>query len=84
MTCRDCIHWFSCDSSGGEIYADEQTIRDDCPNFMRASNTVEVVRCKDCKHIETTEYGGYCCKLCIGVAYNHYCSYGERREENEG
>lgn len=46
---------------------------------LPSADVVEVVRCKDCKHIETTEYGGYCCLKKIGVAYNDFCSYGERR-----
>ena len=45
------------------------------------ADVVAVVRCRDCKHIESTEYGGYCCLKKIGVAYNDYCSYGERKEE---
>ena len=42
MTCKDCIHYYVCDSSGGEIYDTEQNIRDDCSSFVRADNTVEV------------------------------------------
>lgn len=56
-------------------------VDDSVPNVATAVDFVEVVRCKDCKHIETTEYGGYCCLKKIGVAYNDYCGYGERREE---
>ena len=43
-------------------------------------DVVKVVRCKDCKNIASTEYGGFCCLKNEGVAYNDYCSYGERRE----
>lgn len=52
-------------------------------NRAPVADIVEVVRCKDCKYIETTEYGGYCCANDEGVAYNDYCGYGERREDNE-
>lgn len=43
------------------------------------SNSVEVIRCKDCKHFDT----GYCGIPFIGkkVNPNHYCSYGERKDE---
>ena len=36
-----------------------------------------VVRCRDCIHIETTEYGGYCCACDEGVAYNDTCPFGD-------
>ena len=54
------------------------------------ADVVEVVRCKDCKH------GTFCfdeikCKvdeedwgLILYHEPQHFCSYGERREENEG
>lgn len=52
------------------------------------ADVVEVVRCKDCKHWENRYR--YCKR--IGVDFlgnsrcgeNDYCSYGERREKNEG
>jgi hypothetical protein len=46
-------------------------------------DAVEVVRCRDCKYIEMTEYGGYCCANDEGVAYDGYCAYGERSEDDE-
>ena len=42
-----------------------------------------VVRCRDCIHIETTEYGGYCCACDEGVAYNDTCPFGDDGKENE-
>ena len=66
-------------------------------NAMIAStaDVVEVVRCKDCKH--NPQNGGECDRsithtgrdyVCEGNTYRYigidYCSYGERREENEG
>ncbi len=58
---------------------------DDAPE----ADVVEVVRCKDCKYRETRicaitgnemlscNYSGF------AVKPTHYCSYGERRKENE-
>lgn len=53
------------------------------------ADIVEVVRCKDCVHWGGTTYGFICrkfsgldTKICMGA--DHYCSYGERRDENEG
>ena len=85
MTCRDCIHYFVCSSSGGEIYSNEQKLRDDCSSFMRADNTEEVVRCKECKFWTGKDYDGCCIKNGLSTRFSKdYCSYGERREENEG
>ena len=48
-----------------------------------AVDAVEVVRCKDCRYGE--DFGEECfCHYC-GSDWNlpdHYCSYGERRENN--
>jgi hypothetical protein len=52
-------------------------------DYVPTADVVEVVRCKDCKHIASTEYGGLCCLKNIGVAYNDYCSYGERSENGK-
>ena len=49
-----------------------------------AVDAVEVVRCKDCRYGE--DLGEECfCHYC-GSDWNlpdHYCSYGERREDHE-
>ena len=83
MTCRDCIHWFVCSSSGGTIYDNEQRMREDCSSFMRASNTVEVVRCKDC--IENCVYPDgilRCRRTGRNMSAENYCSYGERSDND--
>ena len=51
-----------------------------CINKARAVDAVEVVRCKDCKHLN----GEYRCVNWRGL-YDYtkaddFCSYGERRE----
>ena len=49
------------------------------------ADVVEVVRCKDCKRflqMETSpSYDGKCLGYGYLVEANHYCSYGERRED---
>ena len=53
-------------------------------------DAVPVVRCKDCKHSDKirkwngVEYLGCCRNYCdIHEVYsNHFCSYGERRNNN--
>ena len=61
---------------------------DDAP----AVDAVEVVRCKDCKHCGKHTYVGgqkyYGCDYISPYEFpevdlNHYCGYGESREENE-
>lgn len=64
-------------SSKGEAKEAYSDVLDTICKMPRA-DVVEVVRCKDCKRIETTEYGGYCCLKKISVAYNDFCSYGKR------
>lgn len=49
-------------------------------------DAVEVVRCKDCKHRKETVTGVATCQG-HGIAFitqaNDYCSYGERKEDND-
>jgi hypothetical protein len=61
----------------------------DCIRSAPACDVVEVVRCKDCKHFcpyEGEEHKGDCAEL-VGlescVYEDDYCSYGERRSEDE-
>ena len=49
-------------------------------------DVVEVTRCKNCKHYEADiicEGVGYCNEHQKGMRDNNFCSYGERRKENE-
>lgn len=66
---------------------------DSVPNVATAVDFVEVVRCKDCKyciehHYEEEGEKPYIKLSCKWSEYSHqpddYCSYGERRERNEG
>ncbi len=60
-------------------------------NEIPTADVVEVVRCKDCewyREVQGYEYKGrkaMCCFTHSGLRYEtDYCSYGERRSENEG
>ncbi len=50
-------------------------------------DAVPVVRCKDCKHFTEGMAIGMCKRIedkpIIPIQFNHFCSYGERRCENE-
>lgn len=46
--------------------------------------TIQIVRCKDCKYVNFTEHRDYlrCTKHCaFSFRPNDFCSYGERRKE---
>ena len=46
-----------------------------------ADAKAEVVRCKDCKHLEISGCYGECKRGYMGIVKPwDYCSYGERRE----
>ena len=48
------------------------------------ADVVEVVRCKDCKHTQITQDGTIICLMnsaLWSVDDMHFCSYGERIEE---
>lgn len=54
--------------------------------LIQTSDVVEVVRCKDCKHIKEEHFkilpDGFSCELSgLMVEPEHYCSYGERAEK---
>ena len=63
-------------------------VDDSVPNVATAVDFVEVVRCKDCKRCKKFKridgtYFFSCRSGCFKevVSADHYCSYGERREE---
>ena len=59
-------------------------LKDSVPKVNK--NFVEVVRCKDCKHIKEEHFNilpdGFSCELSgLMVEQEHYCSYGERADK---
>lgn len=88
MTCKDCVHYCLCkDTLADENWGKDAPpkIKDmyspkGCENFKNKADVVEVVRCRDCvycnEHHNVCHYG-------VGkdVKPDHYCSYGERKEE---
>lgn len=48
------------------------------------ADVAEVVRCKDCKHSRNDEFEPLWCyvsETCDPVKEDHFCGYGERRDE---
>ena len=43
MTCKDCIHYLVCGSSGGEIYPTVEDIQSDCQEFILADKIIKLV-----------------------------------------
>ncbi len=49
-----------------------------------AADVVEVVRCKDCKHLMFSDMYGECSQAHMGIVRpDDFCSYGERGENND-
>jgi hypothetical protein len=60
---------------------------EDIVNEIPTEDVVPVVRCKDCKHCRKDVYSDYCDKYSrpfdkLYVEKDHFCSYGERKEDN--
>ena len=51
-----------------------------CADHLIANDVVPVVRCKDCTEWNKDECE---CSHWYGFRENDFCSYGERKEENE-
>ena len=86
MTCKDCVHRNVC-----KAYEPEEP-ECFCNHFISKADFVEVVRCKDCKHLAVlnlpTVYA-WCKKIHYSFipfgtdTRTHFCSYGERKEKND-
>lgn len=75
--CGDCLHYNAC--AAWNIGSLANTDAGSCINFehIHLYDSVEVVRCKDCKHFEQAECPWD--ELFV-INVNDYCSRGERKE----
>lgn len=81
-TCNNCIHYSAC------LWNGEYTPTP-CRHFKDKADMVEVVRCRDCKHLTVINNGSAYAR-CEKTGYvfwsfrtdtrEHFCAYGERRE----
>lgn len=65
---------------------DELTVNDSLYNALQAipaADVVEVVRCKDCINFEQGIIG-WCNEFERGIYCDDFCSYGERKEFDNG
>lgn len=73
VTCRDCYHWGVCDGFGFVLDPIHGGVI--CDSFVKAADVAPVVRCKDCKHLNSA---------CCGLGTNDFCSYGLRKDGGNG
>lgn len=70
------MHDWSGDTTADNIKRDIKT--------LPTADVVPVVRCKDCKHLMFSDCYGECSRGYMGiVSPDDYCSYGERKCNNE-
>ena len=78
VSCNRCDHFMVCQYTGNNV--------DECSYFKSHANTVEVLRCKDCKHwkhfehIGCTDFVKVCGLANYMIGANGYCLYGERKD----
>ena len=86
-TCYDCIHTYACkyDRFFGDVDVNHK-----CMYFQRKADVAEVVRCNKCRHCEIVidqfDNDWYFCKKTANnaeVKPNDFCSYGERRTDDD-
>lgn len=61
---------------------------DDNPNGTSGMTEEEIIRCKDCKHWKGALFGHKCTMLSgldymIATKENAYCSFAERKEDDD-
>ena len=73
------------DAIGRNAFRDRQDIIDLINNQPTVDAEV-VVRCKNCTSGIMSDDNKYiiCCRLGVGMEFNDFCSYGERKNEGDG
>ena len=52
--------------------------------YIKRSDVVEVVRCKDCKYLMFSDCYGECKRNHLGIVRpDDFCSFGERKDGDE-
>lgn len=77
-TCYDCIHLAVCYKI--EHYGRDLETTLPCKEYIGISDRIEVVRCKDCKHLTFSDFYGECDRGYLSIVRpDCYCCYGEKR-----
>ena len=82
--CKNCIHYDCCAEYTTKEMLDSFPQEQPCEFFKDSGNVVEIVRCKDCKHIrkDNEADGIFVCLLHRNMYHGEdFCSYGEKRAE---
>lgn len=92
--CEDCIHHGTCYREGNrKAYTGDLDLTE-CKLYKSAADVVEVVRCKDCKNAYINSFsvqsGVAVCRFLANrsngelaiVQQDDFCSYGERKEQD--
>lgn len=95
-SCMECIHFNPCNVHGkiivekpteGNDWGLHNNVENMCQHFTPTADVVEVVRCKNCRHLERDD-GLKSGKMCLIRASsglcndNDFCSYGERKGDD--
>jgi hypothetical protein len=86
-TCSHCVHVDVCENRFSWLDQEDNTKHIICRHFKDKADVVDVVRCRDCKHLVINPFGNgdICCRWDEWVypKPNDFCSYGEPKPENE-
>lgn len=93
-SCMECIHFNPCNMHGniivekpteGNDWGLHNEVEKECKYFTPTADVVEVVRCRECKFAYKNRFLGefYCEKTNHKIKQIHFCSYGERRTDND-
>lgn len=73
--CLKCIHWRAC--FNGKDW--DAAVETSCEYF----NALPIVYCKECKHLEFSDFYGECGKGILGIVKPwDFCSRGEREDRD--
>ena len=83
--CEKCIHGDVCAYRDGMNDGDEKALTQ-CSDYKNKADLVEAVRCKDCEHwIYWADEKRCSCDLHHTYTIrDDFCSYGERRKDEDG
>lgn len=79
-TMWDCPTCFYHLSGGCTTYCDHGESYRPAMNKLKVIDAMPVVRCNECKWFEEKQCGR---QICMVVTDNDFCSYGEKRVQNE-
>ena len=89
-TCKDCIHSGMCRREFTHCYEryyyfDLQNVEEKCKQFQNKVNTVEIIRCANCRYRKNGVFRAVdnlvywqCEKHNIEILLTDFCSYGEK------